>query len=173
MTVDARTHVQEVARNIIRETIIRTLLQIANSQKWTYDEIVDFWQDKGLHHYWFEVLHPEEADLEGMEYGVALDEFEALILGRLEDEIRTRDAVVVEFTVVEDIHFPLGITVRKVMGVRLEGTVIDRIPKDKYTDGSYREPEDGEEVVYVRWTDGTVGWCHSIHVEKVAPDRLG
>jgi hypothetical protein len=51
-----------------------------------------------------------------------------------------------------------GTPVRKTMGVALSGVVIGKIPRDRYTDGQYREPLSHERPVYVRWSDGSRGW---------------
>ncbi len=68
------------------------------------------------------------------------------------------------------IKFPIGSRVHTTMGVREAGTVIVPLSSsDKYTDGSYRGPENGRErrsAVYVKWDNGTQGWINSIHLGK-------
>ena len=51
-----------------------------------------------------------------------------------------------------------GTPVLKTMGVAGSGVVIARIPRDRYTDGQYREPLPHERPVYVQWSDGSRGW---------------
>jgi hypothetical protein len=59
-----------------------------------------------------------------------------------------------------------GIKVQTVMGVRLRGTVVNRLAQ-KYTDGQYREPQPHEHPVYVQWEDGTYGWISRACLKKV------
>jgi len=52
------------------------------------------------------------------------------------------------------------------MGVHRTGTVIARVEKEKYTDGSYREPFEWEMHVFVRWDDGVQGWTFARFLTK-------
>lgn len=61
----------------------------------------------------------------------------------------------------------LGDSVVTTMGCRRSGKVIDPIPKDQYTDGSYREPTEEEKdvgITYICYADGTQGWQHDCYL---------
>lgn len=57
-------------------------------------------------------------------------------------------------------QFKVGTPVHKRMGARLRGVVIKPVPFINCTDGTYRDPQAGEDPVYVKWEDGTVGWVN-------------
>lgn len=49
-----------------------------------------------------------------------------------------------------------GRKVAKVIGVALDGVVIERFPWKESTDGTYKEP--GNRDIPIRWSDGTKGY---------------
>lgn len=68
--------------------------------------------------------------------------------------------------------FPIGTRVETVMGCRVTGEVIR--PTSERTDGSFRPPQPGERVTYVRNDQGQVGWYHTAHLRRIEPaDPIG
>jgi len=60
-----------------------------------------------------------------------------------------------------------GTRVVKSMGVQQSGTVLAHsVPRERWTDGTYRYPEKHEKPVWVRWDDGSEGWSHYNHLTK-------
>ena len=58
-----------------------------------------------------------------------------------------------------------GQRIRKTVGIRLFGTVLDRIPsRTEWSDGTYRYPERHERAVGVLWDDKTIGWISEMHI---------
>lgn len=57
-----------------------------------------------------------------------------------------------------------GTRVKKEMGVRLSGMVIEYFYWKDSTDGTYKEPSPAH--VPVQWDDGTKGWISMYHLIK-------
>lgn len=53
--------------------------------------------------------------------------------------------------------FKVGDRVIKTSGVRLTGTIINRLYWRDSTDGTYKSPDVTD--VPVKWDDGTIGYC--------------
>jgi hypothetical protein len=71
--------------------------------------------------------------------------------------------------------FSIGQPVWTTMGVRRSGHVIrGPIPRDQWSDGTYRAPEQHEraEAVWVQWSDGTKGWSFARHLAPVGEGRV-
>lgn len=67
-------------------------------------------------------------------------------------------------------RFRAGDSVRTTMGVRMAGTVADRIfQPHEWSDGTYRPPLNARErveTVPVVWSDGTRGLTLAVHIER-------
>ncbi len=66
------------------------------------------------------------------------------------------------------VFFQIGDVVEKIVGVKLVGHVINRIPQSDYSDGSYRLPESYENPVFVKWNDNTKGWISKSFLTIIA-----
>lgn len=60
--------------------------------------------------------------------------------------------------------------VKKTMGIQQTGTVIEKF-FGPFTDGSYRQPYDYENAIYIKWDDNTKGWIHSQFLEILPPEE--
>ena len=57
-----------------------------------------------------------------------------------------------------------GTRIKKIMGVRLTGIVVEYFYWKDSTDGTYKEP--GRDHVAVQWDDGTKGWIHKCFIDE-------
>lgn len=57
-----------------------------------------------------------------------------------------------------------GRKVVKVMGVVLEGIVIERFPWRESDDGTYKGP--GNRDIPIRWADGTKGYINAVFLKE-------